>query len=117
MLSLLLIIAAGETPARTAALIAKAGEMTAAEHRCVPDPDSSDITVCGLRNADRFRVPFIVHDDGDPRYEAVAAERQRLLHRTTPVQDMGPFLVEGGMAGMSVGTAGITGATHRKLAP
>lgn len=100
------------------ALIAKANTLTAAEQRCVPDPDSTDITVCGLRNADRFRVPLMVHDPGDPRYETVSAERNRLLHRTNPVQDLSPFLVGGGMAGVSVTVDTATGAaTERKPAP
>ena len=100
------------------ALIARATVLTAAEQGCVRDPDTTDITVCGLRNADRFRVPLVVHDPGDPRYEAVSAERHRLMHRTTPVEDMGPFQVGGGMAGVSVTVDAATGAaTERKPAP
>lgn len=98
MLALMLMIAAQDT----AELVAHAREMTAAERRCIPDPDSTDITVCGLRQADRYRVPFVVHDQGDPRYQTVAAERERLLHRTNRLQDMSAFLVETGMAGVSM---------------
>ncbi|MBD8469332.1 hypothetical protein [Sphingomonas sp. CFBP 8765] len=100
-------------------LLAKAGERLAAEPRCVIDPASTDITVCGLRQADRFRVPFVEHDPGDPRHESLAAERVRLLNARTPVQDMGPFQVGGGMAGVSVGVgaAGVTAGGLRKPAP
>lgn len=88
--------------------------------RCVQDVITTDITVCGLRRADRYRVPFVNHDPGDPRHEAVAAERTRLLHRTTPIDDLTPFLVGGGMVGvsMTVGSDGSARTTGlRKLAP
>lgn len=82
-------------------------------------PDETDITVRGLRGADRFRVPFIVHD-ADPRYESVSAERERLIHRPSPLEQLGPFQVGGGMAGVSasVGSDGSTGGGgYRKPAP
>ena len=87
--------------------------------RCQDEGPSTDITVCGLRHADRYRVPFIVHEAGDPRYEAVAAERARLLARTTPLQDLSPFLVGGGMAGvhMTVNAGGVRAEGLRTLAP
>ena len=84
-----------------AALIAVEKLRTAAETRCVVDPDSTDITVCGLRHADRFRVPFAT--PAVARRDDVTAERAELLHRNTPIQDMGPFLVGGGMAGVHAG--------------
>ena len=102
----------------TADLIARATALTSAERRCAAVADSTDITVCGLRRADRYRVPLVVNDPGDPRHEGVAAERDRLLHRTTPIEDMSPFLVGGGMVGVSAGIDTATGAvSQRKLAP
>ena len=87
--------------------------------RCHDEGPSTDVTVCGLRHADRYRVPFIVHDPGDPRYQSVAAERARLLARTTPLQDLSPFLVGGGMAGvhMTVNADGVRTEGLRRLAP
>jgi hypothetical protein len=115
MLALVLSIAA---PAEDAAALLARSQTLIAGEPCRASPDATDITVCGRRNADRFRVPFLVHTAGDPRHEAVAVERDRLLNRTNPVKDLSPFLVGGGMAGATVSSRhGLTGATDRKLAP
>ena len=37
-----------------------------------------DILVCGARRADRWRVPFVGYDAGDPRGESVEGERKRI---------------------------------------
>jgi hypothetical protein len=113
---LFLLLAQGAAPA-PADLIRTARELTAAEQRCPAVRDASDITVCGMRRADRFRVPFIVHDPGDPRYRSVAEEREALLHRTTPLEDKSPFLVGGGMVGVSITVGGSGGVAVRKPAP
>lgn len=98
-------------------LVAAARARTAAETRC-PETNTTDVTVCGLRRADRFRVPYVVVDLGDPAHEGVPAERERLLRRTTPVQDMGPFLVGGGMVGVSMAVGdGKSGARIAGLRP
>ena len=115
MFALLLSIA---LPVEDAAALIDRSRTLIAGERCARNPDATDITVCGRRNADRFRVPFVVHDPGDPRHEAVAVERDRLLNRTNPVKDLSPFLVGGGMAGVTMSSrGGLTGATDRKLAP
>ncbi|MCP3735255.1 hypothetical protein M9979_10275 [Sphingomonas sp. RP10(2022)] len=113
-----LLLAMAPAGDEAATLLATSRALIAGE-RCRPDPNTTDITVCGRRRADRFRVPFVVHDAGDPRYEAVAVERDRLLHRTNPVQDLSPFLVGGGMAGVTMSSrTGLTGTTtDRSLAP
>ena len=96
MLVLLLMLV--EEPS---ALIAHARAQLAFERRC-PDRITTDVTVCGRRNADRFRVPLKTATDPDPAVANNAAfEREALLHRTNPVQDLSPFLVGGGMAGVS----------------
>lgn len=115
MVPLFLLIAA--PPQLEADFVAKARERLAAERRCVVEPDSTDITVCGLRHADRFRVPFVVRDPGDPRYETVAAERARLQAPTNPVKELSPFLVGGGMVGVSVGIGFDGSVATRKPAP
>ena len=113
MLPILLMLAAPDADG----LVMAARSRLAAEQRCIVDPDTTDITICGLRRADRLRVPFIVHDAGDPRHEGVPAERLRLLHRTTPIQDLSPVLVGGGMVGVST-TVGSDGrVTTRAPAP
>lgn len=102
-------------------IVAKTRRLTSVETRCVYDPNATDITVCGRRNADRFRIPFeIPPEPGDRRHEGVMEERTRLLARSTPVKDLSPFLVGGGLAGVTMdtnarGSGGTT--TLRKPAP
>jgi hypothetical protein len=89
---------------------------TAAEHRCVIDPHATDVTVCGRRHADRFRVPFVGGANGD-HIDDVPFEREAMLHRTTPIDDLSPFLVGGGHVGVSVSTRnGVGGYKSRELA-
>ena len=115
MFALLLLSAAPIEDAAT--LIARSATVIAGD-RCTPDANKTDITICGRRRADRFRVPFIVHDEGDPKYQPVIVERDRLLNRTNPVQEHSPFLVGGGMSGVTVSSAtGVSGVTNRPLAP
>lgn len=100
-------------------LVRAARERMTAEHRCVAATDATDITVCGMRRADRFRVPFVGYEPGDPRAEGVAAERQRLLARTDNCQERRAIMVGCGFAGVTMTTNGrstsVTG--RRKLAP
>lgn len=112
MFTLLLMVQSGD-------LVEAARARLAAERRCAVDPDTTDVTVCGMRRADRFRVPLVVRDPGDPRHQAVMAERKRLLARTTPLQEKSPFLVGGGMAGvtMTTGAGGTRLEGVRGLAP
>ncbi len=102
------------------AIMAKTREASGVQKRCVYDPNGTDITVCGRRNADRFRMPFeIPPEPGDPRHEGVMEERTRLLARSNPVKDMSPFLVGGGFAGVTMDSnpRGGGGPTLRKPAP
>lgn len=106
-----------QAAAAPADLVAAARARLAAERRCTPS-DSTDVTICGRRNADRFRAPLTTR--APDRRDDVTAERAALLHRTNPVQDLSPFLVESGMAGVSAGVSfGASGSdTHvRPLAP
>lgn len=118
MLPLILTLQAAAAATGTD-LIAAAHLLTAAEPGCHRDADATDITVCGMRNADRFRVPFVGYEPGDPRAEGVPAERQRLLARTDNCQERKAILAGCGFAGVHVTSSGrgtsVTGA--RKLAP
>lgn len=91
--------------------------LTSVEPRCAR-ASGEEIMVCGRRQADRWRIPFIAYSVGDPRAEGLPAERVRIQHETTPCQDMGPFLVGCGMVGVTVGTS-LDGAPLRlrPLAP
>ncbi|WP_394663332.1 hypothetical protein [uncultured Sphingomonas sp.] len=101
-------------------IVARTRQLTSVEIRCVYNPNSTDLTVCGRRNADRFRIPFDVPPEpGDRRHEGVMEERTRLLARSTPIKDMSPFLVGGGHVGVTMDTnpPGNGGMTLRKPAP
>ena len=77
----------------------------------------SEITVCGKRDADKYRVPLIIYDAGDPRAEGLWGERARIQHQTTPCQDNSIFLVGCGSVGVTVSTKlDGTGPKFRKLA-
>lgn len=109
-----------EAPSSVDTILTRTRRMTSVETRCVYDPNSTDVTVCGRRNADRFRIPFDVPPEpGDPRHEGVMQERTRLLARSNPVKDMSPFLVGGGFAGVTMDSnpRGGGGPTLRKPAP
>ena len=90
---------------------------TAAGPHCEGAATTGDIIVCGRRRADRYRLPLIEYDAGDPRAEAVPAERERLLARTTNCEEKSIFLVGCGMTGVSVGTGGVRLGGERPIAP
>lgn len=101
---LVLLIAQAASPEADA--LARYRELTAAEPRCERAADSTDVTVCGLRDADRFRVPFVFPEPGDPLHEAAMDERKRYLARTDNCQEKNLFLVGCGAFGLSVTTGG-----------
>lgn len=84
-----------------AAIVAESKRLTRAERRCAPDSAGPDIVICSARDADRYRVPFLAYDAGDPRAETVLAERDRWIARPTPCQSHGPYLVGCGAVGVS----------------
>ncbi len=77
---------------------------TSVEPRCKTNPDDREIVVCGRRQADKWRVPFIVYDPGDPRAEGVSAERNRLASEPPVHCGIGAFLANCGMVGVHVST-------------
>lgn len=90
--------------------------LTSVEPRC-RQAVGDEIVVCGRREADRYRVPLIERDPGDPRGETLMGERERIQNKTTPCQQRGPYLVGCGMVGVSVSTTiGRDGIKYRPLA-
>lgn len=53
-------------------------QLTSVEPRCTRPANDRDIIVCGARRADRWRVPYVGYDLGDPRAESIEGERKRL---------------------------------------
>lgn len=116
MIALVLTLAGTATigPER---LLAAYREKTRVERGCTFDPDTTDLTICGRRHADRFRVPFTGREAGDET-DNVPYERARMVRRRSPVEELSPFLVESGHLGVSVSTRdGVRGLKVRELAP
>ncbi|RDE07038.1 hypothetical protein [Sphingomonas aracearum] len=113
MLPILLLqaVATGNVPADLRA-------KTSAAIPCRTTTDKGEVVVCALRTADRYRLTFVQHEDGDPKHEAAFAERERLLARTTNCQEKRVLAYECGMAGVSAkATFGSSGTELRTLAP
>lgn len=99
IVTLLILVEAASPPV----VLRDVRDVVGIANRC-PDRHTTDVTVCGRRNADRFRVPFATAPAaGGGTADNAAAERGALLHHNTPVQDLGPFLVGGGHAGVTAG--------------
>ena len=96
-------------------LIASYRERTRAEIACRATAAADEITVCGRREADRYRVSFV---STDPR-DSVPTERARLLK--SPTNDcgrVGQSFAGCGFAGVTVSTNGSSVRMEsRKLAP
>ena len=76
-----------------------------------------EIMVCGRRDADRYRVPFIVPTPRDPKTRGVPEERALLIAGQSPCKSNGPFLV-GCAVGVNVSTKiGGGKIEYRPLAP
>jgi hypothetical protein len=58
--------------------IAKYDQLTRVAIRCSTPASGNEIRVCGRRQADRWRVPFVGYEVGDPRSESVEGERKRI---------------------------------------
>ena len=86
-----------------ASALAKHRELTSVEPHC-REARGDEIVVCGRRDADRYRLPLIEYDAGDPRTETVMDQRERLQAKTVPCQQRGPYLVGCGMVGVSLST-------------
>lgn len=84
--------------------LAAYARQTATRPDCRRARAGNEISVCGRREADRYRLPLLIKAKGDPRAEDLAAERVRLQNITTPCQDNSVFLVGCGFAGVTVST-------------
>lgn len=105
-----------ESPAAETALMTYTKRM-ATRPNCKRARAANEITVCGRRDADKYRVLLITYDAGDPRAEGFWGERARIQHQTTPCQENSVFLVGCGSVGVSVSTKlDGSGPKFRKLA-
>jgi hypothetical protein len=78
-------------------------DKTSAQPRCKAAA-GSDIVVCGRREADKYRVPFLIPTPGDPKTRGVHEERAARLAVKSPCESMGPYLVGCGAVGVTVST-------------
>ncbi len=116
----LLVVIGIALPAQAAEppMLQKYQAMTRVEPRCSAPKASTEIIVCGRRRADRWRVPYLLKEAGDPSIQNVSAERNGLIPTTTPCQDRSIFLVGCGKVGLtaSVGIGSGQGVKLRPLA-
>jgi hypothetical protein len=108
-MTMIMMLGLFAAPATAQSLTAETALMTYSERmatrpNCKRARAANEITVCGRRDADKYRVPLIVYDAGDLRAEGLWGERARIQHQTTPCQGNGPFLVGCGSVGVSVST-------------
>ena len=115
-----IIVAGVALPAQAATppTIQKYEAKTRVEPRCSAPRAGNEIIVCGRRKADRWRVPYLLKEAGDPSIQNVSGERNGLIATTTPCQDRSIFLVGCGKVGLtaSVGIGGGQGVKLRPLA-
>jgi hypothetical protein len=121
-MAIMLTLVLFSAPVAAESLTAETALMTYTERmatrpNCKRARAANEIIVCGRRDADKYRVPLIVYDAGDPRAEGLWGERARLQNQTTPCQDNSVFLVGCGSVGVSVSTKlDGSGPKFRKLA-
>lgn len=105
--AVILMLSAGgglSGPAPAEEPMARYQRLTQAVVNCRADRSADEIVVCARRDADRYRVPLIIPEAGDPRHEGVELERVRLQAQTTPCQNYDYFLVGCKGVGVSVST-------------
>ena len=79
-------------------------------NNCRTPRNDREIVVCGRRQGDRYRVPFVGYEPGDPRGESVTGERNRLASAPAPKCGLGAVLANCGSVGVNVGTrVGVSG--------
>ncbi|MES2291178.1 MAG: hypothetical protein V4530_15735 [Pseudomonadota bacterium] len=94
----------GAAPVHADIAIDRYRSVTSVEPHCGKPSDGREILVCGARRADRWRVPYVGYDAGDPRGESVSDERNRLASEPKLKCGQTAFATGCGMVGVSVGT-------------
>jgi len=77
-------------------------EKTSVTVRCT-QPAGEQIVVCGRRAADKWRVPFVGFERGDPQGRSVSGERNRLASEPPVKCGIEAFLRNCGMVGVTAG--------------
>ena len=115
-----LVTLAASVQAAEPPVVQKYHAMTRVEPRCSAPKAGNEIIVCGRRRADRWRVPFVGYEAGDPRNEGVSDERNRLASEPRPPCGTTAFFSTSacGMVGVtaSIGIGPGGGLKMRKLA-
>ncbi len=92
--------------------------LTSVEPRCVRPSSDREIIVCGNRRADRWRVPYIGYEVGDPRGESVEGERKRVSAAPKVPCGQGAIIADcGGGVGVKVSTTFGTSGGELRLRP
>jgi hypothetical protein len=118
LVTLMFISAPAMAAPNVGRVVATYETMTRVEPRCASPTGDREIVVCGRRHADRWRVPYLLKDAGDPSIQNVSAERNGLIPTTTPCKDHSIFLIGCGKGVGISATVGIgVGAGGVKLRP
>lgn len=92
-------------------------KLTSVEPKCRAAV-GNEIVICGRREADRYRLPLVIPEAGDPAHETLDQATERLQAKRTACEQKSVFMVGCGMTGVSVGiTPGRSGVRYRPLAP
>lgn len=112
-----LVVLVLATPAR-ADVMETYLDRTSSQPRCKA-ARADEISVCGRRNADKYRVPFqSPQQPGDPKTTNVHEERGRLIARESACQQRAALPYSCGMVGVRVSTKLGTGKIeYRPIAP
>lgn len=118
MAAVAMILGAVTPAAANGDLIEAYLEKTSANPRCKAAV-GDEISVCGRREADRYRVPFVSPQlPGDPKTTNVHEERGRLVARQSACAQKGALPYGCGMVGVKVSTRiGSGKVEYRPLAP
>jgi hypothetical protein len=110
--------AAEPAPIAAEAAMEKYVSVFSVDPDCRRNVEPDEITVCGRRDADRYRLPLVIPTPGAPDPGNARAERDYLVRTISPCEERGPFLIGCGSVGVSVGMAFDGRVTrYRQLAP